>query len=142
VEPSESRVHSPTQGILSGFHVLVVDDDEDTLELLSAALRSRSAQVTAVSSAAQAIDAIKTFRPDVLVSDIAMPGEDGYELIKKIIALGVEPKIPAIAITAYAREEDKETALLAGYQRYLSKPVDLGEFISAVADAARNGALT
>jgi CheY-like chemotaxis protein len=138
---SESPVHLSTQGILSGLHVLVVDDDEDTLELLSAALRSRSAQVTAVSSAAQAIEAIKTFRPDVLVSDIAMPGEDGYELIQKIIALGFEPSIPAIAITAYAKEEDKETALLAGYQRYLSKPVELGEFISAVAEAARNGAL-
>jgi len=136
---SESHDPFPPQGILSGFHVLVVDDDEDTLELLSAALRSRSAQVTAVSSAAQAIEAIKTFRPDVLVSDIAMPGEDGYELIQKIIAMGFEPSIPAIAITAYAREEDKETALLAGYQWYLSKPVELGEFISAVAEAARNG---
>ena len=141
VEPSESLVDLSPQGILSGFHVLVVDDDEDTLELLSAALRSRSAQVTAVSSAAQAIDAIKTFRPDVLVSDIGMPGEDGYELIQKVIALGVAPRIPAIAITAYAKEEDKESALSAGYQRYLSKPVELGEFISAVAEAARNGAV-
>ena len=141
VELVESHAHLSPQGLLSGVHVLVVDDDEDTLELLSAALRSRSAQVTSVSSAAQAIDAIKTFRPDVLVSDIAMPGEDGYELIQKIIALGVEPRIPAIAITAYAKKEDKETALLAGYQRYLSKPVELGEFISAVAEAARNGAL-
>jgi CheY-like chemotaxis protein len=141
VEPSESLDSWPPQGILYGFHVLLVDDDEDTLELLSAALRSRSAQVTAVSSAAQAIDAIKTFRPDVLVSDIAMPGEDGYELIQKIIELDVAPRIPAIAITAYAKEEDKENALLAGYQRYLSKPVELGEFISAVAEAARNGAV-
>ena len=135
VEPTESQVQLSSAEILSGLHVLVVDDDEDTLELLSAALRSRSAQVTSVSSAAQAIDAIKTFRPDVLVSDIAMPGEDGYELIQKIIALGVEPRIPAIAITAYAKEEDKESALSAGYQRYLSKPVELGEFISAVAEA-------
>ena len=139
LEPSESHVRLPPQGILSGLHVLLVDDDEDTLELLSAALRSRSAEVTAVSSAAQAIDAIKTFRPDVLVSDIAMPGEDGYELIERIIALGIAPRIPAIAITAYAKEEDKESALSAGYQRYLSKPVELGEFISAVAEAARNG---
>ncbi|MEP6911548.1 MAG: CHASE domain-containing protein [bacterium] len=138
---SESLDQFPLQGILSGFHVLVVDDDEDTLELLSAALRSRSAQVTAVSSAAHAIDAIKTFRPDVLVSDIAMPDEDGYELIRRIIAMGVEPRIPAIAITAYAKEEDKESALLAGYQWYLSKPVELSEFISAVAEAARNGSL-
>lgn len=141
VEPPESDVHLSSQGVLSGIHVLLVDDDEDTLELLSAALRSRSAQVTAVTSAAQAIEAIRTFRPDVLVSDIAMPGEDGYELIQKVIALGVAPKIPAIAITAYAKEEDKESALSAGYQRYLSKPVELGEFISAVAEAARDGAV-
>jgi PAS domain S-box-containing protein len=125
------------QEVLSGLQVLVVDDDEDTLELLSAALRQRSVSVTAVSSAAEAIDAIKKSRPDVLISDIAMPGEDGYQLIQKVIALKVEPRIPAIAITAYAKEEDKETALAAGYQRYLSKPVELREFISAVAEAAR-----
>ena len=100
---------------------------------------AEDAKVTTASSAAEAMRALKFFRPDVLVSDIAMPGEDGYELIQKVIALGVEPRIPAIAITAYAKEEDKESALSAGYQRYLSKPVELGEFISAVAEAARNG---
>jgi CheY-like chemotaxis protein len=118
---------------------LIVDDDEDTLELLSTALSQRGATVTAVSSAAQAIESIKAFRPDVLVSDIAMPGEDGYKLIERVIALDVAPRIPAIAITAYAKEEDKERALSAGYQRYLSKPVELGEFISAVGEAGRNG---
>ena len=136
---SESEPLAPSPDVLSGVHVLVVDDDDDTLELLTTALRSRSAQVTGVSSASQAIDAIRTSRPDVLVSDIAMPDEDGYELIKKVIAMSFEPPIPAIAITAYAKEEDKERALAAGYQRYLTKPVELGEFISAVAEAARNG---
>ena len=77
-------------------------------------------------------------KPHVLISDIAMPGEDGYDLIKKVIALELAPKISAIAITAYAKEEDRERALSAGYQRYLSKPVELGEFISAVAEAAQN----
>jgi CheY-like chemotaxis protein len=118
--------------------VLIVDDDRDTLELLSAALTQRSANVTAVTSSAAAIESIKTCRPDVLISDIAMPGEDGYELIERVIALGLMPGIPAIAITAYAKEEDKERALAAGYQRYLSKPVELGEFISAVAEACQN----
>jgi PAS domain S-box-containing protein len=126
-----------TQQILSGLCVLIVDDDEDTLELLSAALKQRSASVTAVSSAAAALDSIKAHRPDVLISDIAMPGEDGYELIRKVLALEVVPGIPAIAITAYAKEEDKARALAAGYQRYLSKPVELGEFISTVAELAR-----
>jgi signal transduction histidine kinase len=127
-----------SQQILAGMHVLIVDDDQDTLELLSAALTQRSASVTAVASAAAAIESIKSNRPDVLISDIAMPGEDGYQLIKKVLALDGAPAIPAIAITAYAKEEDKERALAAGYQRYLSKPVELREFIAAVAEAGQN----
>lgn len=119
---------------LAGLHVLMVDDDEDTLELLSAALRQRSADVTAVSSARAALEAIRNCRPDVLISDIAMPGEDGYQLIKKVIELKLEPELPAIAITAYAKEEDRQSALAAGFHRYLSKPVELREFISAVAE--------
>ena len=129
VEPAVS------QQPLSGLNVLIVDDDRDTLELLSAALRQRSANVTAVSSAAAAIDSIKLLRPDVLISDIAMPGEDGYELIRRVSALDSCPKIQAIAITAYAKDEDKARALAAGYQRYLSKPVELHDFINAVAEA-------
>ncbi|HEX3281019.1 MAG TPA: ATP-binding protein [Pyrinomonadaceae bacterium] len=124
------------QDVLAGVQVLVVDDDLDTLELLTAALRQRSATVTAVSSAAAALDSINAAKPHVLISDIAMPGEDGYDLIKKVIALELAPKISAIAITAYAKDEDRERALAAGFQRYLSKPVELGEFISAVAEAA------
>ena len=132
---SEERVK--LYEVLSGLDVLIVDDDKDTLDLLSAALAQRGAHVTAASSAAEAIASIKRSKPDVLVSDIAMPGEDGYELIQKVIALDGLPRIPAIAITAYAKEEDKERALSAGYQRYLSKPIELREFISAVAEAAR-----
>ena len=123
--------------LLAGLHVLLVDDDQDTLDLLSAALTQRSAKVTAVSSAAAAFESIKSFRPDVLISDIAMPVEDGYILIERVLALEIVAEIPALAITAYAKQEDKERALAAGYQRYLSKPVELGEFISAVAELAR-----
>jgi PAS domain S-box-containing protein len=133
----EKKERLKSQQILSGLQVLIVDDDVDTLELLSAALTQRSASVTAVSSAAAALDSIKAFRPDVLISDIAMPGQDGYELIRRVMALAVVPGIPAIAITAYAKEEDKARALAAGYQRYLAKPVELGEFISAIAELAR-----
>src|SRR5688572_2453413 len=128
MEPTKSH------DALAGLHVLMVDDDEDTLELLSAALRQRSADVTAVSSASAALEAIMNSRPDVLISDIAMPGEDGYQLIRKVIALKLEPELPAIAITAYAKEEDRQSALAAGFHRYLSKPVELREFISAVAE--------
>jgi PAS domain S-box-containing protein len=133
----EEEERSKAQHVLSGLHVLLVDDDQDTLDLLSAALTQRSAKVTAVSSAAAAFESIKSFRPDVLISDIAMPAEDGYCLIERVLALELVPGIPAIAITAYAKQEDKDRALAAGYQRYLSKPVELGEFISAVAELAR-----
>ncbi|HEV2884412.1 MAG TPA: ATP-binding protein [Pyrinomonadaceae bacterium] len=138
-ESKETEDRLKAQTVLSGLHILIVDDDEDTLELLSAALRQRSANVTAVSSAAEAIESILTVRPDVLVSDIAMPGEDGYQLLQKVMDLDIYPRIPAVAITAYAKDEDKQRALSAGFQRYLSKPVELGEFIATVADAARNG---
>jgi PAS domain S-box-containing protein len=134
-ENSEQRLQS--RQTLSGLSVLIVDDDKDTLELLSAALIQKSASVTAVSSAAAAIDSIKGCRPDVLISDIAMPGEDGHELMRQVLALDIIPRIPAIAITAYAKDEDKERALAAGYQRYLSKPVELREFISTVTEVIR-----
>jgi CheY-like chemotaxis protein len=125
--------------LLSGVNVLLVDDDSDTLTLMTTALRKRHANVTAVSSAVEAIQAITRRRPDVLVSDIAMPDEDGYGLIEKIRRLenGASDIIPAVAITAYAKDEDRERALSAGFQIYLAKPVELTELISVVARAAR-----
>jgi signal transduction histidine kinase/CHASE1-domain containing sensor protein/CheY-like chemotaxis protein len=125
--------------LLSGVNVLLVDDDSDTLKLMTTALTRRQATVTAVSSANEAINAIRRRRPDVLVSDIAMPDEDGYGLIQKIRSLenGAEESIPAVAITAYAKEEDRAKALSSGYQIYLAKPVELTELISVVARAAR-----
>jgi CheY-like chemotaxis protein len=124
---------------LSGVNVLLVDDDSDTLKLMTTALTRRQANVTAVSSAVEAIQAISRRRPDVLVSDIAMPDEDGYGLIEKIRRLenGDMLKIPAVAITAYAKDEDRERALSAGFQIYLAKPVELTELISVVARAAK-----
>ncbi len=125
--------------LLSGVNVLLVDDDSDTLKLMTTALTRRQATVTAVSSAGEAIKAIRRRRPDVLVSDIAMPDEDGYGLIEKIRSLeaGESDSIPAVAITAYAKEEDREKALSSGFQIYLAKPVELTELISVVARAAR-----
>lgn len=124
---------------LSGLNVLLVDDDSDTLKLMETALTRREANVTAVSSAGEAIRAITRKRPDVLVSDIAMPDEDGYGLIEKIRLLerGRSDIIPAVAITAYAKDEDRERALSSGFQIYLAKPVELTELISVVARAAR-----
>jgi len=125
--------------LLSGLHILVVDDDADTLELMTTALTGRQASVTAVSSAFDAIKAIRANRPDVLVSDIAMPDEDGYDLIKMVRALDLDQAqtIPAVAITAYAKEEDRARALSSGFQIYLAKPVELTELVSVVARAAR-----
>jgi PAS domain S-box-containing protein len=127
------------QQCLSGVHVLVVDDDEDTLEMMTTALTSRKAKVTAVCSAGEAINVIKNHRPDVLVSDIAMPGEDGYGLIAKVRSMDTDSAtaIPAVAITAYAKDEDRQRALDSGFQIYLAKPVELSELISVVARAAK-----
>ena len=123
---------------LNGIHVLLVDDDPDTLDLLTAALKHQRATVTAVSSAQDAIQAIKNSKPDIVVSDIAMPGEDGYQLIERIRAMKFDAGIiPALAITAYAKHEDREAALSSGYQGYLAKPIELSEFITAVAQAVR-----
>jgi PAS domain S-box-containing protein len=134
-ESDASLVADPMS--LSGLHVLLVDDDEDTLELISAALTGKQARVTAVSSAGAALEVIKLSQPDVLVSDIAMPGEDGYELIQKVRALDFASKaIPAVAMTAYAKEEDRTRAFSSGFQGYLAKPVELTELIQAVAEAA------
>jgi PAS domain S-box-containing protein len=128
-----------TAETLSGLRILVVDDDADTLQMMSTALTRRHATVTAVSSAGEALKAVQTSRPDVLVSDIAMPDEDGYGLIRKIRALedGTQPVLPAVAITAYAKEEDRSRALSSGFQAYLAKPVELTELVSVVAKAAR-----
>jgi CheY-like chemotaxis protein len=137
-EPDHHKLARSPQ-LLSGLNVLLVDDDSDTLSLMATALTRREANVTAVSSAGEAIQAITRERPDVLVSDIAMPDEDGYGLIKKIRSLenGGAENIPAVAITAYAKEEDRERALSAGFQIYLAKPVELTELISVVARAAK-----
>ena len=137
-----SAVEQPStkpRELLAGLHVLVVDDDTDTLELLTTALARREASVTAVTSATEALEAIKVSRPDVLISDIAMPGADGYDLIERVRSLDNEKMsfIPAVAITAYAKTEDRERALAAGFQIYLAKPVELNELISVVRKAAR-----
>jgi CheY-like chemotaxis protein len=93
------------------------------------------AEVIAVATAGEALDAIKQLQPDVLVSDIGMPEEDGYALIRKVRALDAKlgGQIPAIALTAYARAEDQTQALLAGFQQHIPKPVDPAELAVVVA---------
>jgi signal transduction histidine kinase len=127
--------------LLGGVRVLVVEDEEDTRELLIASLRQCGADVTAAASVAEALESLDRSLPDVLVSDLAMPGEDGYSLIRKVRARGPEAggKIPAAALTAYARAEDRVRALASGFQRHLPKPVDPADLIGMVASLAGRG---
>src|SRR5262249_62250374 len=111
---------------LRGARVLVVDDDHDTREILAVMLVRYGTEVRKASSAAEAIEIFNAWRPDVLVSDIGMPVEDGYALLGKIRKLATEDggDIPAIALTAFAAAQDKEQAIEAGFQKHLSKPVE------------------
>jgi CheY-like chemotaxis protein len=112
----------------------VVDDDEGTLELLTTALTAIGAQVISAQSARDALARVSADRPDVIVSDIAMPGEDGFWFIEHVRTLGGEPgRTPAIALTALARREDRMRAIDAGYQRHVAKPVELSELQSHLA---------
>lgn len=112
---------------LDGLHVLVVDDDVDALDLLAAVLETRAAHVVCAGSASEAMLRMQESKPDVLISDIGMPGEDGYSLIRRIRSLPEQQggTTPAIALTAFNQESDRRRALAAGFSGHLSKPVDL-----------------
>lgn len=120
---------------LQGVKVLVVDDERDNLEIITFVLADVGAKVMAVLSAAAALEQLSAFQPDVLVSDIGLPEMDGYALIAKVKALTAHQgkSLPAIALTAYAGEANQRQALDAGFQVHLSKPVDPGELIAAIA---------
>jgi PAS domain S-box-containing protein len=113
-------------GTLGGVRVLVVDDEHDTREILSVMLNRYGAEIRTAGSAAEAMTVFTQWLPDVLVSDIGMPEEDGHTLIRKIRALPQENggDVPAIALTAFASAQDKKTSLAAGFQRHLSKPIE------------------
>jgi signal transduction histidine kinase len=130
-----------TKGLLAGVRVLVVEDEDDTRDLLAISLEQCGAEVTAVSSAADALASLDQRPPDVLVSDLAMPDEDGFSMIRKIRARepGKGGNVPAAALTAYARTEDRVRALAAGFQRHLPKPIDPSDLIAAVASLAGRG---
>ncbi|WP_017716065.1 hybrid sensor histidine kinase/response regulator [Kamptonema formosum] len=120
---------------LAGLRVLLVEDDADTCELIATVLEGHDARVTAVASVREALAEIERCKPDVLVSDIGMPGEDGYSLIRKLRAMeaGKEWRIPAAALTAYAKAEDRTRALSAGFQIHIPKPVEPAQLAAAVA---------
>jgi signal transduction histidine kinase/CheY-like chemotaxis protein len=121
---------------LRGVKVLLVDDDADARDVMVRVISGCAAEVTAVASASEALKAIALLRPDVLISDIGLPGEDGYELIRKIRMLGEGGDTAAIALTALSRLEDRTQALLAGFQIHLKKPVDTRELLITIASLA------
>jgi signal transduction histidine kinase/ActR/RegA family two-component response regulator len=121
--------------LLTGVRVLVVDDEPDAREILEEVLSQAGAEVKTAADAAQALDVLLDFTPDVLVSDLAMPGEDGLKLIRKLRARVPDrvASIPAIALTAYTRPEDRVQALAAGFQMHVPKPVDPTELVVTIA---------
>ena len=124
---------------LNGITVLVVDDDPDAREVIARILRGGGASVLTASSAATAMEILRESMPALLISDIGMPGEDGYDLIRKVRALTAEDcgRVPAVALTAFARSEDRQRALLAGFQLHVAKPVEPSELLTVCASLVR-----
>jgi len=120
--------------LLAGLRVLVVEDDPDARELVTAILEDAGAVVEAAESAAAGFAAMRSFRPQLLVSDISMPDEDGYSLIRRVRALADTEggDIPSIALTAYTRVEDRAKALRAGFNLHMGKPVKPVELVAAL----------
>jgi PAS domain S-box-containing protein len=148
VDPSGARVHPAARDLLpandtterlDGLRILIVDDEPDTRDLLRQGLEYCGANVRLAGSAAEAVDAIVAEVPDILISDIGMPGIDGYDLIRQIRQLPADAggKVAAIALTAYTRVEDRLQALRAGYDMHVPKPVELAELVAVAASVAR-----
>lgn len=135
---TQTPVVQAKQPELRGIEVLVVDDDADARTLVEFFLEQAGARVRTAGSAAAALELLRERCPHVLLSDIAMPGEDGYGLIRQVRALPVDAggAVPAVALTALARSEDRTRSLLAGFNLHLAKPVDPAELLAVVANVA------
>jgi signal transduction histidine kinase/CheY-like chemotaxis protein len=144
-QPENSRESSHSMiGVraLSGLRVLVVDDEADARDLISIILTQSGAEVRAVATAAEALHELMEWRPDALVSDIGMPGEDGYTFIRRVRAmeaqLGGRRMIPAVVLTAYARGQERLQALAAGYQAHISKPAESADLVLTIKNLTRS----
>ncbi|MEH2118138.1 hybrid sensor histidine kinase/response regulator [Nostoc sp.] len=135
-EENESLDSEPESSLLSNTQILVVDDEPDIRDLITFILQDYGAEVTAVSSAQEALQALSESIPDVLISDIGMPKTDGYMLMREVRARSPQQggRVPAIALTAYAGEMNQQQALAAGFQMHISKPVDPDVLLKAIAD--------
>jgi len=148
VDSSGSRVHPAARDLLpanditdrlDGLTILVVDDEPDTRDLLKQGLEYCGATVRVAASAFAALNEIKMSLPDILISDIGMPGSDGYELIREVRRLPAAQggRLAAIALTAYTRTEDRLQALRAGYDMHVPKPIELAELVAVAVTVAR-----
>jgi CheY-like chemotaxis protein len=137
-EPALSSKDGNGEPSLRGISVLAVDDEPDARELIRRLLEGCGAEVVTATSAAEAMTQMDRRVPDVLLSDIGMPGEDGYDLIRRIRArpAAAGGTVPAAALTAFARSDDRTRALRAGYQTHIAKPVEAAELIAAVGSLA------
>ena len=126
---------------LAGVRVIVVDDEQDARDLVTAVLEQAGAVVTSVGSADEAMHAIHERPPSLLVSDIGMPGEDGYALIARVRALPAESggRVPAVAVTAFTRDDDRARALRAGYTAHVAKPIDPAELVTLASNVTTRG---
>jgi hypothetical protein len=124
---------------LDGLHILVVEDDADGRELMSTVIERAGARTTAVASVKAALEALDLLQPDALVSDIGLPYEDGYALIRQLRAREAERGgfLPAVALTGYVHEEERARVLAAGFQVHVPKPVDLADLMAAIAAVIR-----
>lgn len=121
--------------VLRGLQILVIDDDRDSREMMVVALEAEGAEVVSVETVQSAFEALSGWKPDFIVSDIRMPDADGYGFLQGLRSRNFN--IPAIAVTAFARDEDRQAALDAGYQDHLSKPVDLDLLYKTIAKLAQ-----
>ncbi len=135
--PRQKSEFAPS-AVLRGLRVLVVDDDDDARKLVKAVLEECGSEVTTASNATEGLEVLKRVKLDVLISDIGMPGKDGYDLIREVRALpfGHGGNIPAAALTAFARAEDRRRAIHAGYSSHIAKPVEPAELVAVVENLA------
>ncbi len=135
-EENQSSYSEPESSLLADTQVLVVDDEPDIRDLVTFILQDYGVQVTAVSSAQEALQALSESIPDVLISDIGMPKTDGYMLMREVRSRSPQQggNVPAIALTAYAGEMNQQQAIAAGFQMHISKPVDPDVLVKAIAD--------
>jgi CheY-like chemotaxis protein len=132
------KTQAPASRSLNGIRVMLVEDDNDTREVLAAALDSYGASVIEAASATEALRLLVTESPDILVTDIGMPEMDGYELLSKIQSEYRQRHIPAIALTAFASPEDRQKSLRAGFRAHISKPISTEELVATIGTFARS----